>query len=55
MSAPLRTARALQRAANRRLAASSVVFVASGYEHSLRPCDAWFSRLENTVCTESDR
>jgi len=43
-----------QRAAKRRLASSSVAPVASGYEHSLRPSDACFSRPENAPCSESD-
>jgi hypothetical protein len=43
-----------QAAAKRRLAASSVAPVASGYERSLRPCDARFSRLVNATCSEGD-
>jgi hypothetical protein len=36
--------RTLRGAANLRQAASSVAPVASGYDRSLRPCLAWFSR-----------
>src|SRR2546427_680494 len=39
-----RVARAHRGAAKRRVAASSVASVAYGYERSLRPCDARFSR-----------
>jgi hypothetical protein len=41
--------RARRGAANLRHAASSVAPVASGYERSLRPCLAWFSRAANTI------
>ena len=34
------------------LAASSVAPVASGYGHSLRPCERGFSRLARTSCTK---
>jgi hypothetical protein len=54
MATPFRTSRVLQRAAKQRVEASSVASVASGYEHSLRPCDACFSRPENTICVEGD-
>jgi hypothetical protein len=54
MTAPLRTSRARRRAVNRRHAASSVAPVASGYERSLRPCLAWFSRPADTICAEGD-
>src|SRR5437764_9238 len=55
LTTPIRTSRTLQGAATLRLAASSVASVASGYEHSLRPCDAGVSRLERTSCTDGDR
>jgi hypothetical protein len=55
MATPLIASRTLKRAAKRRLAASSVAPVASGYERSLRPCDARFSRLASTICSEGDR
>jgi hypothetical protein len=41
--------RAPQHAATLRLAASSVASVASGYDRSLRPCDAGVSRLQRTI------
>jgi hypothetical protein len=47
--------RALQGAAKLRSASSSVVSVASGYEHSLRPRAAGFSRLQGAAHSESDR
>jgi hypothetical protein len=49
MAAPSRVLRAPQGAATLRLAASSVAPVASGYERSLRPCDAGVSRLVGTM------
>jgi len=52
MTAALAASRTLQRAAKRRHASSSVAPVASGYEHSLRPSLACFSRLEDTICDE---
>jgi hypothetical protein len=55
MAAPSRVSRTLQGAATLRLAASSVAPVASGYERSLRPCDAGVSRLESTSPTGGDR
>jgi len=55
MTAVLHTSRALQHAAKRRDAASSVAPVAYGYERSLRSCLACFSRLEDTICMENDR
>ena len=55
MAAPLRPARALAAAAKRRVAASSVSSVASGYERSLRPCATGFSPFEHTIRPESDR
>jgi hypothetical protein len=54
MAAPSRAARTRQGAASLRLAASSVAPVASGYERSLRPCDAGVSRLARTIDTEGD-
>ena len=41
-------------AAKRRLAASSVAPVASGYERSLRPCEARFSQPGNVICSRGD-
>jgi hypothetical protein len=55
MTAPSRAFRTRQGAAKLRLAASSVAPVASGYERSLRPCEAGFSRLASTACTRGDR
>ena len=52
--APFAVSRVRQHAAKLRLAASSVALVAAGYERSLRPCDAGFSRLANTIHTEGD-
>jgi hypothetical protein len=42
-------------AAKRRLAASSVTPVASGYERSLRPCDARFSLPVNVISSGGGR
>jgi hypothetical protein len=42
-------------AAKRRIAASSVAPVASGYERSLRPSEMGVSRLAGTFCTGGDR
>ena len=55
MTAPFRTPRTRQGAAKLALAASSVAPVASGYEHSLRPCQSGFSRLAGTTHTGGDR
>jgi hypothetical protein len=55
MSIPLIASRTRELAAKRRLAASSVAPVASGYARSLRPCDARFSRLASTISSEEDR
>ena len=55
MTAPTLTSRNPRDAVKRRLAASSVVSVASGYEHSLRPCDARFSHPLNAICSGGDR
>ena len=55
MAAPSRVSRTRQGAAKLALAASSVAPVASGYEHSLRPCQTGFSRLAGTSPTEGDR
>ena len=55
LATPFLPSRTLMTAAKRRLAASSVAPVASSYEHSLRPCDARFSRPESTICSEGDR
>jgi hypothetical protein len=37
------------------LAASSVASVASGYEHSLRPCQTGVSRLASAIRTRGNR
>jgi hypothetical protein len=55
MSAPSRVSRTRQGAAKLALAASSVASVASGYEHSLRPCQSGFSRLAGTSHTGGGR
>jgi hypothetical protein len=55
MAIPFLTYRTPQTAAKHRLAASSVAPVASGYERSLRPCEARFSLLESTICSGGDR
>jgi hypothetical protein len=47
--------RTLDAAANRRIAASSVASVASGYERSLRPCAARFSPAQRTIYFLGDR
>ena len=47
--------RTLVAAAKRRIAASSVAPVASGYDRSLRPCEACFSRPESTIWPKGDR
>jgi hypothetical protein len=54
MTVALLTSRTRQHAAKRRDAASSVAPVAFGYERSLRPCLARFSRLVGTICEEGD-
>ena len=51
MTLASRTPRTRQLAAKLRLAASSVAPVASGYERSLRPCQAGFSPLAGTIRT----
>ena len=51
----VRMLKELPGAANRRLAASSVAPVASGYERSLRPCETWFSRRQSTSPAKGDR
>jgi hypothetical protein len=55
MAAALLTSQIPRPSAKRRIAASSVTPVASGYERSLRPCDACFSPALNVICSESDR
>ncbi len=45
---------ALRGAANLRHAASSVAPVADGYERSLRPCLAWFSRPQSVPAKGGD-
>ena len=54
MPTPSLRARIPRGAAKRRLAASSVAPVASGYERSLPPSDARFSRPENALYSESN-
>jgi hypothetical protein len=49
------TSRALDAAAKRRSASSSVAPVASGYERSLRPSGACFSRPLHTICKGGQR
>jgi hypothetical protein len=55
MAAPFRTPPTRQGAAKLALAASSVAFVAFGYERSLRPCQHGFSRLASTIRTKGGR
>jgi hypothetical protein len=55
MAAPFLTSQALGLAAKRRLAVSSVAPVASGYDRSLRPCEARFSRPAGVICSEGGR
>jgi hypothetical protein len=61
MATPSLTSRTLEAAAKRRIAASSVAPVASGYERSRelrsgeRHCAARFSPFESTICVEGDR
>jgi RecB family exonuclease len=55
MSPALRPPRTPRRAANQRHASSSVASVASGYERSLRPSLAWFSRPVSTIRSEGGR
>lgn len=54
-AAPLRPFRTRRGAATLRLTASSVAPVASGYERSVRPCDAGVSRAARTTWSEGDR
>ena len=51
MTAPSRMSPTRQGAAKLALSVSSVAPVASGYEHSLRPCHRGFSRLAGTSHT----
>jgi hypothetical protein len=55
MTAPTLTSRIPRESAKRRLAASSVAPVASGYELSLCPCATRLSRWQNAVCSDGDR
>jgi hypothetical protein len=55
ISAASCVSRTRQGAATLGLAASSVTPVASGYERSLRPCEAGVSRLACTTHTGGDR
>jgi hypothetical protein len=55
MATPFRLSRAPRGAATLRLAASSVAPVASGYERSLRPCEAGVSRPGRTIQSKGDR
>ncbi len=52
---PTRVARTLRGAANLHQGASSVAPVASGYERSLRPSLAWFSRPQSALVTGGNR
>jgi len=52
---PFLDRQSLRKAAKQRLGASSVAPVASGYERSLRPCDARFSLSEAVSLSEGDR
>jgi hypothetical protein len=54
MAAPFLTPQAPRVAAKRRIAVSSVAPVASGYERSLRPRAARFSRAVGVACSEGD-
>jgi hypothetical protein len=54
MTATTRAARGPVHAAKLRLAASSVAPVACGYERSLRPCEACFSRPGTTIDSRGD-
>jgi hypothetical protein len=55
MSIPFLSPRTPRVAAKRRLAASSVAPVTSGYERPLRPGDARFSLPVSTICLGGDR
>ena len=58
LATPFQPSRTLETAAKRRLAHVDGVrpgFTASGYERSLRPCDACFSRPESTIWPKGDR
>jgi hypothetical protein len=58
MATPFLTSRIPGSAASRRLAASSVAPVASGYERSCVYLNAdayWLSRPVNAICSEGDR
>jgi hypothetical protein len=54
MTVSFLTSRIPRRAAKRRLAVSPVAPVASGYECSLRPCEARISRPLDALCAEGD-
>ena len=55
IATPFLNRQGLWKAAKQRLAASSVAPVASGYERSLRPCDARLSLSETVSLSEGDR
>jgi hypothetical protein len=55
VAAPFLTPQVRRLAAKHRLAASSVVPVASGYELVLRPYETRFSRPANVICSKGDR
>jgi hypothetical protein len=55
MPTPALRPQVLRFAARHRLAASSVAPVTSGYERSLRPCDARFSRPVNVISSGGGR
>ncbi len=54
MTATFRASRTRQGPATRRLGASSVAPVASGYERSLRPSETGVSRLARTIDPKGD-
>jgi hypothetical protein len=58
MAAPFPASRTLGRAAKQRFAHVNGIrpgYTASGYERSLRPCEARVSRHESTICVKGDR
>ena len=55
IATPFLNRQGLWKAAKQRFAASSVAPVASGYERSLRPCDARLSLSETVSLSEGDR
>jgi hypothetical protein len=55
MALPSLASRSRRLAATRRLAASSVAHVASGYARFLRPSEARVSRPASATCSEGER